>query len=133
MISFSQYTYTVLFFCLIAMGSCSPRKHAGIKKYYTVGDFETVEKYDTHVHINTDQATFVLQAKADNFRLLTINWDDEKDPPPMEEQQKFALQQLKAFPGRIGFASTYSIRKYNNDAWQNETIDYLRKSILQEQ
>src|SRR4051812_45830923 len=62
-------------------------------KYYTVADFKTVEKYDVHVHVNTYKNTFLKQAGEDNFRLVTINWDDVNDPPPMEEQQKFALYQ----------------------------------------
>ena len=47
----------------------------------------------------------------------------------MEEQQKFALQQIKAFPGRIAYATTFSIRNFNNDNWQEQTIAYLKNSF----
>jgi predicted TIM-barrel fold metal-dependent hydrolase len=100
-------------------------------QYYALTDFKTVEKYDAHVHVNTDKGTFLKQAEEDNFRLVTINWDDVNDPPPMEEQQKFALQQIKAFPGRINYATTFSIRNFNNDNWQEQTIAYLKNSFDQ--
>ena len=74
-------------------------------------DFKSVKKIDAHVHINTEQATLIQQAEEDNFQLLTINWDDVNDPPPMEVQQKFALHQLKAFPERVAYATTFSIRR----------------------
>ena len=66
----------------------------------------------------------------DNFRLLTINWDDVNDPPPMEVQQNFALKLLKAFPDRIAYATTFSIRNFNNDDWYEQTIAYLKNSFI---
>lgn len=96
-----------------------------------MADFTTVEKYDTHVHVDTDKDAFLRQAQEDNFRLVTINWDDVNDPPPMEEQQKFALQQIKAFPGRIAYATTFSIRNFNDDNWQEQTTAYLKNSFDQ--
>ena len=33
--------------------------------YYSATDFSKVEKYDTHVHINTDDSSFINQAKKD--------------------------------------------------------------------
>src|SRR4051812_27766695 len=74
-------------------------------EYYTIDDFKTVDKYDAHVHVNTEDSVFLKQAQEDNFRVITINWDDANDPPPMEAQQKFALQQIKFFPGRISYAT----------------------------
>ncbi len=98
-------------------------------QYYTMADFKTVEKYDAHVHVNTYKNTFLKQAEEDNFRLVTINWDDANDPPPMEEQQQFALHQIKAFPDRIAYATTFSVRNFNNDNWQEQTIAYLKNSF----
>ena len=65
--------------------------------FYTDEDFKTVEKIDAHVHVNSSKPDYVQQATEDNFRLITINWDDVNEPPPMEEQQQFALHQVKAF------------------------------------
>jgi predicted TIM-barrel fold metal-dependent hydrolase len=108
------------------------RRHAETNPghiYYTLDDFKSVKKFDAHVHVNTSQAALIKQAEEDNFRLLTINWDDANEPPPMEVQQEFAIGQLKAHPGRIGFASTFSIKNFNDDDWQEQTIAWLRNSF----
>ena len=34
-----------------------------------MADFKTVEKYDAHVHVDTDKEAFLKQAEQDNFRL----------------------------------------------------------------
>ena len=49
----------------------------------------------------------------------------------MEVQQTFAIQQLKAFPDLIAYATTFSIRNFNNDDWQEQTIAYLKNSFSQ--
>lgn len=43
-------------------------------RYYTLGDFQRVEKIDAHVHGVADR--FMAQAIQDNFLILTINVDD---------------------------------------------------------
>ena len=98
--------------------------------FYTAEDFYKVEKIDAHVHINSYKKDFVLQAAEDNFRLITINLDDVNEPPPMELQQQMALQQLKVFPDRIAYATTFSIRYFNDTNWQAQTIAYLKNSFL---
>jgi predicted TIM-barrel fold metal-dependent hydrolase len=132
-----RFKYTGLFILFFCLSSCTQTRNSASGKsnlehsYYTVDDFKIVEKFDAHVHVDTDQPAFIEQAKEDNFRLLTINWDDANDPPPMEVQQKFAIQQLKAFPGRIAYATTFSIRNFNNDDWQEQTIAWLKNSFSQ--
>jgi hypothetical protein len=90
-----------------------------------------VSKIDAHVHINTEQTALIEQAIEDNFQLFNINWDDVNDPPPMEVQQEFALHQLKAFPGRVEYATTFSIRNFSDEDWKEQTINYLRNSFVQ--
>jgi predicted TIM-barrel fold metal-dependent hydrolase len=129
--------YLRLFLLTVLFQNCYPTKRTGLKKnqtykaFYTANDFTSVKKYDVHVHVDTDQPAFLQQALANNFRLLTINWDDVNDPPPMQEQQNIALQQIKAFPSRIAYATTFSIRNFNNPSWQQETLAYLKSSFAQ--
>lgn len=99
--------------------------------FYMAEDFKTVEKIDAHVHVHTNKSDYVQQAAEDNFRLITINLDDVNEPPPMEVQQQFALQQVKAFPNRIAYATTFSIRHFNDSDWQSQTISYLKNSFAQ--
>ena len=139
-ISFSSVIkLTSLFMLVGCFENCMQSKNQQVVKeesgplYYTMADFKTVEKYDAHVHVNTNKETFLKQAEEDNFHVVTINWDDVNDPPPMEEQQQFALRQIKAFPGRITYATTFSIRNFNNDKWQgtNCVIEAPNNCFLQ--
>ncbi len=65
------------------------RKASSITKtseppYYSVDDFTSVEKFDSHVHLNTYDTPYIQQAVADNFRLLDIV-DDRPFGIPMIE------------------------------------------------
>ncbi len=100
-----------------------------VQQFYTMADFKMVKKYDVHVHIDSNKPGFIQQATKDNFRLLTINWDDANESASMEVQQQFSLQQIKNFPDRIHYATTFSIRNFNNDNWQEQTLAYLKSSI----
>ncbi|MEJ2635599.1 MAG: hypothetical protein P8184_09935, partial [Calditrichia bacterium] len=75
-------------------------------QHYTMADFATVQKIDAHVHVNSVDPAFIDQAKADNFRLLTIN-TDYSDYPPVRKQQEIAMADLKAYPDRIAYSSTF--------------------------
>ncbi len=123
--------FTVLFLFL----DCSNRNTADGDnssqevQYYTIGDFESVEKFDTHIHLNTEQTYFMDQAAKDNLRFLVIV-DDRPFGITMEDQQKIVRKQLKAFPGQIAYATTFSVKNFDSDNWQKETIAYLEESFL---
>jgi hypothetical protein len=97
--------------------------------HYTANDFKSVAKIDAHVHLQTDADTvFIKQAIEDNFHLLTINVYKEGGNP-IEEQQKFSVKTVEAFPGRIAWATAFSLKNFNNDGWKDEVIAYLKKSF----
>src|SRR5436305_12754550 len=98
-------------------------------EYYTIDDFSLVEKYDAHMHLNTYNQSFVKQSQEDNFKLMTINVDVASDFATIDEQQDFALQQSKMFPGVVHFASTFSVKNFNDDNWLQQTIDRLKHSF----
>ncbi len=95
-------------------------------EFYTLADFDSVEKYDTHVHINADDTTFIAQAKKDNLRLLTINVNAGM---PIEEQRTVALKLVKEFPDRLHFATTFSLKNWGTEKWLPQTIAYLKESF----
>lgn len=117
--------------------SCSSSESAASKKerdsvsYYAIDDFKTVAKTDAHVHVNTRDSFLIAQAKEDNFRLFTINWDDVNDPPPMEAQQEYAVFLKNKFPDDVAYATTISIRKFNDDDWLAQTLYYIDSSVKQ--
>jgi predicted TIM-barrel fold metal-dependent hydrolase len=132
---YSSYKYLALLPLVVFLQHCSqPNKaesgsEAAAGAYYTVADFESVEKYDAHVHITKDIDTvFIKQAAADNFRLLNINVYATTGVP-IAELQSFALDQVQAYPGRTAYATTFSLKNFNSPTWQAETIAYLKDSF----
>ncbi len=119
----------------VSMQGCSSPESASAKKeidsvhFYTIDDFKTILKTDAHVHVNTRDSSFLAQAKEDRFKLFTINWDDVNDPPPMEAQQEYALFLKNIYPDQVEYATTVSIRKFNEDQWLSETLAYIDSSV----
>jgi GH18 family chitinase/predicted TIM-barrel fold metal-dependent hydrolase len=97
-------------------------------KYYSLEDFKSVKKFDSHIHINTDEAVFIDQAKEDNFQFLDII-DDRPFGLPMDQQQKFAMLHLKNFPDRMVVATTFTVKDWNNNDWVESTIAKLQNSF----
>jgi len=123
----------------VFLQSCSQKKRsaAGEKNidslyytYYTVNDYKWVKKYDTHVHILTDDTTFIKQSEADNFRLLDINVD-VAEIIPIEKQREIAIKDLKKYPGEFSFATTFTVKNWNDPHWLQKTMAYLKESFAQ--
>src|SRR5438046_1845211 len=98
-------------------------------EYYTIDDFTAVEKYDVHVHLNTDEISFIEQSEEDNFKLITINVDVASEFPTIEEQEDVALKLSETFPDTVNYASTFSVKNFNDYNWIDETIDCLKNSF----
>ena len=98
-------------------------------EYYTIDDFISVKKYDGHLHLNTYEESFVEQSEEENFCLITINVDVSSGFPTIKEQQDFAVQQSKKFPGSVYYASAFSVKNFNDDNWLRETIAGLKNSF----
>ena len=95
--------------------------------YYTMADFPSVKKFNSHVHISVFDSIFIRQAGADNFQLLTVNVNSPS--VPVNEQQRVAVQLINAFPSNIYFASAFSVENFNSPGWLPQTLDYLKKSF----
>jgi predicted TIM-barrel fold metal-dependent hydrolase len=96
--------------------------------YYSAADFASVPKRDAHVHINTSDQAIALQARADNFSLLTINVDTPRYPA-IDEQENIAVGLMKAFPDRVTYAATFSTAGFNSPGWQEESLRRLAASL----
>ncbi|MDQ2658193.1 MAG: amidohydrolase [Bacteroidota bacterium] len=131
----SSPTTIYLLFAAILLFACSRTKDSTTtnsshptSEYYTADDFLHMQKFDSHIHLNTEQTYFIDQAANDNLRFLVIV-DDRPFGITMEDQQKIARKQLKAFPDRIAYATTFSVDNFDNAAWQEETLSYLKDSF----
>ena len=96
--------------------------------YYSLEDFKLIKKFDFHIHINTNETAFINQAQDDNFQFLDIV-DDRPFGLPMSEQQKLAIIHLENFPDQMAFATTFSVKDWNNKDWVENTISELENSI----
>lgn len=121
---------------LLCLQNCTQRKNTKTEEvgteqgYFTVEDFKSAEKVDTHVHLNTYDSTFIKQVEEDNFRFLDIV-DDRPFGITMYEQQEIAIQQAKAFPDVIAWATTFSTDNYNSEGWQEEALAQLKDAFSQ--
>ena len=99
--------------------------------FYSMEDFKSVEKYDTHVHLNVFDSTFIKQAQEDNFRLLTVNVDVNENAayPGVKKQRAVSQSLVKAFPDRLAFATAFNLDNWGTDRWQPQTLAYLEESF----
>jgi len=97
-------------------------------EYYSAADFSKVLKFNTHVHFKVYDTTFLVQARKDNFKFITVNVNSAYSPP-IEKQQKIALELIKAYPDRLGYATTFYVKNFNDPDWQKKTISYLKESF----
>ena len=127
----SAYRRTVSFLTLLALsGWASLSAGAAPARYYTLADFERIEKIDAHVHIHGVANRFMAQASRDKFRILTIN-TDYPDFPPILDQQLAAVSLRQRYPGRVAFAATFSVENFEAPGWTEATLTRI-DSALQE-
>jgi hypothetical protein len=110
--------------------SRSASTHVQADEYYSMADFYKVEKYDTHVHLNTLDSTFIKQAEKDHFRLITVNVSTPHYPA-VPEQQKIAQALVKAFPDRLKYSTTFMLDDWGTPKWQPQVLGYLQRSFQQ--
>jgi Amidohydrolase len=96
--------------------------------YYSMEDFASVEKIDTHIHINSESTAFADQAKADRFLLLDVSVD-VPDYPNVLEQQRLALLQIKQNPKQVKYLTAFSLNGWDSTGWADKTIAQLKTSF----
>lgn len=108
-----------LILCCLALSffSCA-------SKHFTMDDFTKIEKIDAHVHVNASDPLFVDLAKANHFKLLSINVD-YGDFPPIETQFNVAVEDLQKYPETFAFAATFPMTGWDEADWQAKTIRRL--------
>lgn len=125
-----------LYLCMISMlfhgasqAQSKPSKVAkSSSQFYSMQDFKLVEKYDTHVHINTYDTAFINLAKEDNFKLLTVNVNPSTYPS-VDNQENVALSLINNFPEQVAYATTFTMKDWGTDLWLPQTLAYLKNSF----
>lgn len=97
-------------------------------QFYSVSDFVSISKIDAHVHVNTNDPSFVKQAEQDNFILLSIN-TEVPEYVSIQEQQDYILHHQKQFSGRLYHLTTFETIARNDSDWHKSVLKYLQSSI----
>ncbi|MET3107636.1 hypothetical protein AAKU58_002472 [Oxalobacteraceae bacterium GrIS 1.18] len=98
------------------------------EQHYSMDDFYRVPKIDAHMHLHSTRPDFMLEAKRDNFRVLSINVD-YADFPPIDEQQRISEILLKEYPSTFAFAATFSVENFKQPGWAQAVNAQLDKAV----
>lgn len=98
-------------------------------KYYSLSDFEKVDKIDVHIHVSTDRDAFVEQARKDNFKLLNIVVDISKGQQFIEDEYNYRLDQKTRYSKDFEFVTAFSIKDWDDPNWVANTLAWLDKSF----
>ncbi len=98
--------------------------------FYSLKDFQSVLKIDSHVHISGDRGFFEKQAAKDNFILLTINVD-HSDSAAVIHQHEWALSSILKHPGKVFYSAAFyfDTAGWGTDSWSKKAIAHLDNNI----
>ena len=130
-----KFRLFIIVSALVAGGCSQTRDQASRQvtdttQYYSLNDFQRVEKVNTHFHMTREDSSLIGLATANNFRLINVNVNTA-DFIPIEEQQKLAVKLVRKFPHDMAWATTFTVTAFNDPGWQKKTLDYLGSSFSQ--
>jgi len=115
----------VFFLCLLVACTSPNNEKNEQEEYYTVDDFDKVEKVDVHVHIRTERNAFVEQARKDNFKLLNIVVDHSAGFEDVEQQFHFVNYQARTHPEDIASITAFSMKEWDDPGWARQSMKWL--------
>ncbi|MCK5278152.1 MAG: hydrolase, partial [Cyclobacteriaceae bacterium] len=96
-------------------------------EYYSIDDFNRVEKIDAHVHVNSNHSALLEQATKDHMIIISINVDAYEDP--IEKQQEYAVDQHDHFPDRFYYLTTFRVKGFEEPGWESKVLSYFEQSF----
>jgi hypothetical protein len=97
---------------------------------YTMADFASAKKFDSHVHMNVTPSALLEQVRADGFEVLAINVD-YPDFPSLDLQRMAALELVKQDPRHVYWATTFSMKGFGQPDWSARTQADLARDAAQ--
>lgn len=120
-----------LFVCLLIAQACSNTEETG-SEYYTLEDYESIPKFNSHVHLHGDNTTYIDQSIDDNFKLLSFvsSSPGRTRINSIIEQEKHTLQLMESYPEDL-FLTTTVLNPYgfNEEGWVEEAIAHMDQSF----
>jgi hypothetical protein len=99
--------------------------------YYSINDFEIVEKIDAHFHIYTAKNVSIEQAQKDNFKLFAIN-TNTAGCGTVEEAHKWLAAIKKSHPDNFAYSTTFCLEGWDDPAWAGNTISWIDQCVADE-
>lgn len=118
----------VLSFAALLSGAAFFAAHAAGETSYTMADYPRVAKIDVHLHLHNAAPAFMEAARRQNFKALTINVD-YPDFPPLEDQQRVAIELKKQFPQDVAWVASFYTDGSNQPAWLPATRHRVAASM----
>lgn len=95
---------------------------------YTEADFESVRKFDAHVHANVDSPVFMEVAQQSNFEILSINVD-YPDFPIIDRQADVAEALHDRDDTTFHYATTFRMDDFGTDAWEEDMTARISRAV----
>jgi len=113
----------ILVFIISVFTGCS-------SNYYTMDDFQSASKIDSHIHIGSDDGVFEEQAADDNFILITLNVD-HSDSANLRRQFNLASLSAQKYPGKVFFGPSFlfDTTAWGTDEWSSKVISQLEQDL----
>ena len=116
-------TITHSMFCFLALIG-SALAQAEPAEQFDAADFAKVEKIDIHFHLHSADTKFMELAKRDRFSILNIA-TQSAPADVMREKHRTIFLQHAAHPDRVAPVSSFSMDGWDDDDWQQKTIQFL--------
>ncbi|MBN1820876.1 MAG: amidohydrolase family protein [Prolixibacteraceae bacterium] len=97
-------------------------------EYYSIADFQNVEKTDSHFHIYSDKSYAVEAAIKDNFKLLSINTFSDGCERVFTTNRNCNILKEK-YPEDFEFTAAFCLDGWDDKGWVENTIGWIDKSI----
>lgn len=116
-----NYLLVIIAFVLSTIGC----RHNTVD-YYSVADFENMQKIDAHFHYNTSDPGYLEFAAKLNFKLISINVDAGV---PIDEQLEITRSMKKLFPDEFAFFGTFSVDSFGTEGFTQQTIARIDRCL----
>lgn len=102
---------------------------ASSELFYGVSDYPDVAKIDTHIHIFTEEGTFMEVARDNNFRVINIALDASNDMSSVRRQFRYCQIQKEKYPSAVEIASAFSMEGWDEPDWLSRNLAWLDSCI----
>lgn len=90
--------------------------------------YAEMTKIDAHVHVRTSNPAIMEFARAEGFKLLTIN-TRSNSREYIDEQREYAMNMKQLYPEDIGWLATFSMEDFEEAGWAEEVTRKLQEDL----